>query len=55
MTDNVHGDNDKTPPRSCSQNIVLHAIYSIGALPKNFERITFLKIGKKYKKAQGLN
>ena len=50
MIDNVHGDKDKTPPPSESQNIMLHAICSIRALPRNFEEITFLKIGKKHKK-----
>ena len=47
MIDNVHGDKDKTVPPAGSQNIMLHAIYSTRALPRNFEKITFLKIGKK--------
>ena len=54
MMDNVHGDKDKTPSPSGRQNIMLHAIYSTRALPRNFEKIPFLKLGEKHEKVQGL-
>ena len=41
MLDNVHGDKDKTAAPFVSQNIMLHAVYSTRALPRNFEKITF--------------
>ena len=41
MMDNVHGDKDKTPSPSGRQNIMLHAIYSTRALPRNIEKIPF--------------
>ena len=51
MIDNVNGDKDKTPLPSDSQNIMLHAIYSTRALPRNFERITFRKIAKSVRRS----
>ena len=39
--DNVHGGNDKTPPPSGSQHVMLHTIYSTRALPRNFGKIIF--------------
>ena len=41
MIDNVHGDKDKTPTPSGSQNIMWVAIYSTRALLRNSEKITF--------------
>ena len=49
MIGNVHGDNDKTPSPSGSQHIMLHVIYSLRALPRTFEKMTFLKHWKKNK------
>ena len=43
MIDNVHGDNDKTPPPSASQHVMLHTTYSTRALPRNFGKMIFFK------------
>ena len=47
MIGNVHGINDKTSPLSCSQDILLHAIYSARALPRNFGKMKFFKKSEK--------
>ena len=43
MIGNVHCDNGKIPPPTGSQHIMLHAIYSTRALPRNFGKMTFLE------------
>ena len=47
MIGNDHGDNDKTPSSSGSQNIMLHVICSIRELPGTFWKMAFLKTWKK--------
>ena len=48
MIDNVHGYNEKNPPPSVNQHVMLHTIHSTSALPRNFGKmIHFLKIWKK--------
>ena len=52
MIDNVHGDNDKTPPPSGSYYVMLHTIYSTRALHRNLGKMKFkAKIKKNISKS----
>ena len=55
MINNVDGGTDKTLPPSGNQHIMLHAIYSTRALPRNFGKMTFLRNWKKNISRSSLN